>query len=221
MASKDIVCLAFSKRDGGHCFGGIDLDTQNWIRPISPKGSGELPYHRCLIRKPDGTIVEPSLLDVLRIDLLGPQPRPAQPENWLMGETEWELVGRKQFADMAPWIRGNNDPELFRNYSKSVSVDEIARHRPDCSLILVRPDHLVWRTELNQYGNKRARGIFSICGQSYDLPLTDEAYQRTLMSLPLHASKTHDSSSPVLLTLSLGEAWHGFHYKLIAGVIIG
>jgi hypothetical protein len=221
MAHKDILCLAFSKRDGGHCFGGIDLEAQTWVRPVSSKGSGELPYHECLIRKPDGTFAEPSLLDVLRIDLQKPQPRPAQPENWLMGESEWEFVGRKQFADLAPWIHRNDDPELFRNYSKSLSVDEVVRRNPSYSLTLIRPENLAWRTELNQYGKKRARGIFSICGQSYDLPLTDEAYQRNLVSLPLHASLVHDFSTPILLTLSLGEAWHGFHYKLIAGVITG
>jgi len=221
MARREILCLAFSKRDGGQCFGGIDLETQKWVRPVSPKSSGELPYHECLIRKPDGTFVEPRILDVLRIDLQGPQPRPAQPENWLMGEAEWELVGRKKFGDLAPWIRSTDDPEIFRNYGKSVSVEEIGRRPPVCSLTLVRPENLVWKTDLNTYGKKRARGVFSICGQTYDLPLTDEAYQRNLMNLPLHASKAHDPSTPILLTLSLGELWHGFHYKLIAGVITG
>jgi len=219
MPLKRILCLAFSRREGGHCFAGIDIVTGTWIRPISKSGRGGLYYHECLVRQLDNKFVEPRVLDVIELNLVSPEPKLGQPENWLLGEGQWTVVGRSTLQGLSASISA--EPELFRGYERFVDASEIANRPPIYSLVLVRPENLAWYAEPNRYGKKRMVGIFSIYGSTYSLPLTDDAYAHTLDDIKLFERRSHDPSIPILFTLSLGDVWAETHrhYKLIAGVV--
>ena len=65
MATQEILCLAFSRRDGGHCFAGIDLGSKTWVRPVQSPEAGALHYFQCLIRNAEGALAEPRTLDIV------------------------------------------------------------------------------------------------------------------------------------------------------------
>jgi hypothetical protein len=218
MPTKQILCLAFSRREGGHCFAGIELVGGAWVRPVNGSNQDALHYYQCLATDADGHAREPRVLDIVEMNLLSPSPKPAQPENWLVGHEPWRLIGRAASADLLRHI--TDDPELFRGYDRFVPVAEIESRPPQESLRLVSPQNLNWFAEL-KYGKRRFRGRFSVCGSSYDLPLTDEAYEKELADIELYKGRPQNLADPVLLALSLSDVWaeQMRHYKLIAGVI--
>jgi hypothetical protein len=220
MAYRKVICLAFSRRDGGHCFAGIDLSTGKWMRPVPTPEGGTLYYHQCLVRAEGKSLLEPRLLDIVDIDFVSHSPKVCQPENWLIGSAEWRLSGRATKADVAPYISA--DPELFRGYDRFVSAGDVAARPPANSLVLVTPQRLSWHARISPRGTRQIIGTFSIAGQSYTLPLTDEAHEKQLGDLPTGETRWHDPAVPILLTISLGDLYEitGRHYKLIAGVIL-
>jgi hypothetical protein len=107
-----------------------------------------------------------------------------------------------------------------RIYGKKLSSYPMKR-----SIELVRPDDLWWWIR-DEAGKRKNRALFRV-GHSnrirYDLAVTDPAWLQRLNGLkPGIYSNALVASGPttkMLLTASLSEAFEGFHYKLIAGVI--
>jgi hypothetical protein len=220
MAYRRVLCLAFSRRDGGNCFAGIDLMTGKWIRPVISPTSGALSDPQCIATTPSGEYRVPALLDIVDVDFLGPSPKIGQPENWIMGREPWRIVARSSVMDASRFLA--DDPELFRGYGRFVEAAEVQARPPQSSLALVCPQHLVWLVRPNPRSNhKQIIGTFSITGQSYSLPLTDPVYEKHFRDVPLNERRFHDPQIPVMLTLSLGDVMETTmrHYKLIAGVI--
>ena len=64
---KRIVCLANSRKFGGRCVAGKEINPNGtlgvWVRPVTNQGNGEVTNWEC--QYPDGT--EPKVLDVLDI----------------------------------------------------------------------------------------------------------------------------------------------------------
>lgn len=86
----EFICLANSRKHGGRCVAGIRTDGCGWIRLVTNRDDGALlPQHYTLC---DGT--EAQTLDLLRIEVIKPPPKPYQPENWLVGSKPWELIAR-------------------------------------------------------------------------------------------------------------------------------
>ncbi len=77
-----LICLANSRRDGGRCVAGIDVDTGLWVRPLPPRG-GAIPEEKTLL---GGRLFTP--LDILELDLDPPaftthfQCENRQMQNW-------------------------------------------------------------------------------------------------------------------------------------------
>src|ERR1700761_3892328 len=46
------LCLAVSRRPGGHCIAGIDIDSGEWIRPVTPTTHGALDHAQIKIFDP-------------------------------------------------------------------------------------------------------------------------------------------------------------------------
>lgn len=222
MPTKEVVCLAYSRKTGGNCFAGIELATGCWIRAIGEYANGALSDFDCHMVVGDNPYVIPRPLDVINIDFSGPEPRLAQPENWRVFKTQWQKVRPTSLADLQVVRRAvADDPELFRGYDRSVSSHEIELRPPDCSLTLIRPRRLSWHTDIDTHGRKRVRGTFAVSGANYDLPLTDDAHAARL-KLQESSKWNNGLWNPLidlLLTISLGDLYHGSHYKLIAGVI--
>ncbi len=69
--TKTIFCLAASRKHGGYCFAGKDIETGEWIRPVSNRPKEEISVVECTT--PDGT--QAKLLDILEIPLIRETPR--------------------------------------------------------------------------------------------------------------------------------------------------
>ena len=84
------------------------------------------------------------------------------------------------------------------------------------SLRLIRVPDFTVETRPNDYGGRRrTRGVFSYAKRQYDLSVTDPPIERRYLNQP---DARHELGA-CFLTISLGELFDGYAYKLVAGVI--
>lgn len=211
MHEIELLCLANSWKYGGRCVAGVQKDG-SWIRPVSDTENGALTATTCLLR--GGRSVR--VLDVVRLRVLGPDPRPHQPENWIVTDDEWVLLrGRKvhevsEFLDSVT-VQG---PVLFGTATERVTWSQIQESESSPSLALVKVRRPQFRWSQSNPTQRRAR--FALGGVSYDLPITFE------FEFPAEGEESHHSQSFWYFTISLGEPYArqgNDCFKLIAGAI--
>ena len=220
---KRIVCLANSRKLSGRCVAGKEMlkdGTQGgWIRPVSDRPDEEVSeYER---EYDDGT--DPSVLDVIEVPLLRPKPKSFQQENWLLdSEYYWEKASRIGLEDLQElidfpsslWINGYST-STGRNDRVPQSLTSDLRG----SLSLIRVSDL--ELDVSQpglgFGNpkRRVQGRFQYNGTDYWLRVTDPLCEREYRSRPNGLYQFGDC----FLTISLGDIYQGYAYKLIAAVI--
>ena len=221
--SKRIVCLANSRKLSGRCIAGKEiLDNGRlgeWIRPVSDRPSEEVSeYER---QYEDGS--DPSVLDVIEIPLLEAKPKNYQKENWLLDpDYYWEKKGRIGWDDLAVlaelpealWLDG------YSSYNgRNDRVPESTSQSLDGSLYLIG----VSRLELYvsqpglAFGNRKrsVQGRFEYDGADYWLRVTDPGYEREYLRRP----DGFYSLGECFLTISLGDLYGGYAYKLIAAIV--
>jgi hypothetical protein len=214
MPRRTIACLANSWKLGASCVAGVDLETNEWIRPLGSGSHGAVTEREQ--RLDDGT--RPALLDVIEIPLLGPAAEVGHPENWQLEGGVWRRVGRLGDAEARPLLEALVvDAPVFGSNARGFSVEEIARGDVANSLAIVRPQELVWRKEI-RFGRARIRAIFEHGGASQDLGVTDPEWVHEFTDDDLGEFE-HDSAEDVYLVISLAEPLNDVHYKLVAGVI--
>jgi hypothetical protein len=224
MPSEEIIVLADSKKIGGRCIAGISTSSGEWIRPVSDLQDGTLyPFHCRVGRR------LPELLDVVRFSHDGKTEDPAQPENRLIADEPWRLVGAidsaSAYRELEPVL--STGPQIFGNGGKgvdeSVASDGIAE-----SLTLIEPDvnslEFAVKSPYHPGGNPRTRVAFQLGGWSYDLPLTDFAVRPKLLALGHGNYGPNDAElgpgNHVVLTVSLGLPMNSVHWKLVAGLLV-
>ena len=72
--TKTILCLAASRKHGDYCFAGKDVNTGEWIRPVSNRPDEEISFAECTM--PTG--IQAGLLDILEIPFLKNIEQPAK-----------------------------------------------------------------------------------------------------------------------------------------------
>lgn len=152
---------------------------------------------------------------------------PAQPENVLIDNSPWEL--RKQVPREEAYGRLHSylsdGPALFGNRGKAVPEKEAAKGM-DASLALIEPTagvSLIMRPPEEEEGKYKPRVVFNFGSKQYKLPVTDIPIERAVKAAGVGEHEPRDlgfdTSGPALLTVSLGEAYNGWHYKLAAAVL--
>jgi hypothetical protein len=220
--TKRIVCLANSRKLHGRCVAGKELIDDRpgaWIRPVSARSTGELWLtERCYAGGND-----PELLDIVDVPLQNAHPHLYQKENWLIDSTKrWTKVaafdggnlGRLVDAGASLWINGFSSS---KGINDRVPEDQAANltdslrffHVRDCSFSIYE-----WT---NEFGTTKlqVRARFSVSGVSYNFRVTDTAIEQVARNNPGVLS----GQKPCYLTISLGEPFQGYVYKLIAAVI--
>ena len=219
---KRMVCLANSRTLAGRCVAGRELADRRqagWLRPVSARPGQEVSeYER---QYEDGS--DPRVLDVVSVPLLEPCPQGWQTENWLLDpERYWRKEGTWSWFDLAAladpaaplWIdgghtyQGRNDrlpPEPAGPEAGSLRLI----HAPRIELAVFSPGEA--------FGNRKRRvqGRFSHAGVDYALWITDPIYER-------HYLAKLDGSyhlGECYLTISIGEPFQGFCYKLVAAIM--
>ena len=209
-----IVCLANSTKLGSRCVAGVDVERDEWIRPI---GSGE---HGAVIRSErtyiDGT--EPELLDLIELSLARPAPRPGQPENWELAPGRWKKVGHLDEVDAWELVESLATEEpIFGSNARSIPAAEVEAGRITSSLAVVRPQSLTWVK--NAWSKVRCQ--FPHAGSWHDLPVTDPVWSAEFDGDDPDTTFDHSADEVPFLVISLGEPdpRQNRHWKLVAGVI--
>lgn len=219
-----IVCLANSYKHDNRCVAGISLVTATWVRLIGRNVPGCLTRSeaRCLRRK------EISLLDAFEVELEANCATNYHPEDALIAGTPWRWIRRfDEPADFEFLKRAvNSEPVVLQGYCDRIDVKKFQETAARVSLSLIEPDDLWWWIR-EESGKRKYRANFRLGHEGrirYDLPVTDPAWLDQLNLLPAgihpHALLCANRRTRTFLTASLSEPFEGFHYKLIAGVIV-
>ncbi len=100
----EILILAHSWREGGRCIAGIDINTDEWIRPVTVSNTSGLTRNMILVNGE-----EPDLLDVVDIPINGMgRDLGCQPENRTFGDDEWEYIETWDVQDARDYLESNN-----------------------------------------------------------------------------------------------------------------
>ena len=215
---KTIVCLANSRKLSGRCVAGVELvdgEPVGWVRPVSHRATHEVSETEREYR--DGS--DPRLLDIIDVPLLGPSPHGFQTENWLLdphrywerrGRAEWSTLGGMLCREMPLWIDGESSYNGVND-----RVPERAALGLTDSLRLVHVASATLRVMEGYQGRREVRAIFDHAGVAYALKVTDPEIEREAKS-----HETGDYSiAESALTISLGETFEGYAYKLVAAII--
>jgi hypothetical protein len=217
---RTIVCLANSYKHQGRCIAGICLEDGSWIRPRGKADDGALqPWEYVL---DDGS--EPRLLDIIEIELHFHLPTAYHPEDWRIVPSRWRLLERP--AHVARWksVLEMSDKRntILGGYRDRIAVTEFKDKPVTSSLSLICPSEIYWWVREDR-GKRKTRALFHHNHVTYDFALTDPKWMEHLNLLPVgiypHASFTKRTDK-TWLTISLSEDFYGWHYKLVAGVIV-
>lgn len=216
MARRDIACLAASLKHGGFCYAGKDIDSGEWVRPVSDEpGHAISPYWRVVGRGDPAKVG-----DVLRMHLLEHRPSGCQTENHLNAEEHWRRVLTFTYdqaltladAPASLWRNGASTKHGFNDEMTALIANSF-----DHSLLLVRVADLAIVTKDEGFvGPKvRSRALFTYRNNRYLLSITDPEISRAAIG-----SKTIGEA---LICCSLSEPFahdgREFVYKLAAGII--
>jgi len=220
--TKQIVCLANSRKLQGRCIAGKELigsRVAGWIRPVSNREHEEVSEQERQYL--DGS--DPRTLDIMRVPLLQHQPRGYQQENWLLDPDQyWERAGRAtwgdlaRLADTAPtlWINGfstqsGRNDKIPLDQAKALRTSLLLVHADRIALSVFRPGE--------PFGNpkRRVQGRFWHQRVEYRLWVTTPSYERRFLAMEDGDYELGES----YLTISLGEPHQGACFKLIAAIV--
>lgn len=218
-----LLCLASSYKHGGRCIAGIDLEDEDWVRPVSKTEDGTIRWHHCATTEGRW----PEAGEVWRLPIERHVPKPWQPENWEIGSPAWEYEGDLDDADLAEVLdqHTSTTPRLFGTLGDRIAADVCRAEPLQESLVLVAPDRVEWQITKNMRGNRQVRVHFRHAGAWFNLGVTDRAFNERVAKL---SEGTHPRSAagipdgdPLWLTISLSEPFDVDDrcYKVAAAVV--
>ncbi len=223
MQSKQIVCLANSRKIHGRCIAGREWSDNGvagaWIRPVSNRSSREVSeYER---QYENGS--DPCVLDILVVPLVNRVPDGFQTENWLLhDEYYWGKAGEFSRHDLPKlldteerlWIDGDS---TYNGLNDRISLELTNSLTHSLRLIRVEALTLSVFAPGEAFGNskRRVQGRFKHSGQHYALWVTDPSYETKYLG----KLNGNYALGACYLTISLGEPYEGSCYKLIASII--
>jgi hypothetical protein len=217
---KTIVCLANSYKHGGRCIAGIDVGSSAWVRLCGRSPDGALGPAEYMLDAGG----EPRMLDLIGVDLDRAIPSNAHPEDWKIAPGRWNLLERPAASSrIRPLLdRTEASRVILGGCRDRISATEITCKPRQTSLTLIKPSDIHWWIR-DESGKRRSRALFHCHHVAYDLPVTDPHWLDLLNLLPAGIyphCKLADDGGETWFTASLSEAYFGWHYKLVAAVIV-
>lgn len=220
--TKRILCLANSRKLQGRCVAGRELVNDSpglWIRPVSDRPSEEVSEEER--RYEDGS--DPKVLDVIDIRLIGERPKDYQQENWLLDPLSyWVKKSTMSWSDLSDfadergplWI---NERSSYVGLNDRIPLDEARKLTSSLTLVYVEKMELRVFAPGEAFGNakRRVQAKFSFDGADYWHWVTDPIIEREYLA---RADGTY-TLKQCFLTISIGEPYQDFCYKLVATVI--
>ncbi|MFI7318764.1 dual OB domain-containing protein [Streptomyces venezuelae] len=215
---KELVCLANSRKHLGRCIAGIDIESNTWVRPVSSRQTHEVSAPERQYR--DGA--EPRVLDVVSMRLLRPKRFGFQTENWILdpgsqwvkrGHVGWDDLCRLEQKPKHLWV--NSEDSTRKGLNDRVPVEH--QFALLNSLKLIRVASLTIEVDRPYDANRdlEVRAKFRHSGSTYILKVTDAVYEEKFRALGVGSYSLSES----FLTVSLGEEFKGYLYKMVAAII--
>lgn len=221
---KRILCLANSRKLSGRCIAGrelVDDRPAGWIRPVSAREHEEVSERERGYQNGE----DPQVLDVIDVPVLDVRPGTFQTENWLLDPGYyWSKVSRLDASDLGDYV--DNEGPLWLNAGSTkaglndeVPVGQANELTTSLALVHVPGVQISVFSPGAAFGNpkRRVQAKFKLGGDDYWLWVTDPVYERRYLA--------QDNGEYVLgrcyLTVSLGEPYGGYVYKLVAAIIEG
>jgi hypothetical protein len=196
-----------------------ETEFHDWIRPVSVRATQEISKRER--RYPNRE--EPRLLDIIDLPLSSPKPHAHQTENHLIeAKWRWVKVGECEWPQL--W-EAEDDPESLwgvgwsSHYGLNDRVPADRAHQFPCSLLLIRPEHLVLRVavEGQEFPRRRVRAEFPYRDVRHIFPVTDP----TIEAQYLDGDDGEFAIADAFLSVSLGEAHtDNYCYKFCAAVFL-
>lgn len=163
------------------------------------------------------------VLDVIDVPVLEARPRTFQSENWLLDPNYyWSKVERLTPRDLPDYV--DNAGPLWLNVGSTraglndqIPLDQANGLTSSLTLVRVPSVRISVLSTGAAFGNPRRRvqARLVLGGVDYSLWVTDPIYERRYL-----AQENADYElGPSFLTLSLGEPYSGYVYKLVAAII--
>ncbi|NVK23848.1 MAG: hypothetical protein HWE10_02865 [Gammaproteobacteria bacterium] len=218
---KKFICLANSRKVSGRCIAGKELingQYGGWIRPISERDNHEI--SEVDRRYQDGSTAQ--VFDIIDLRLKGKSNHPAQIENYTIDDAYyWSKKGRyTDSLDLlldAPHSLWQSGYSSYNGTNDRIPATAINVAGP--SLYFIRPQNLeiLVRIEGAEFGNgkKKVRASFSYGGDNYLISVTDPEVERIYLA---QGEGRYTLGGQCYMTVSLGEVWEGYYYKLAAGI---
>ena len=217
---KEIVCLANSRKYSGRCVAGKELlgdQIGRWVRPVSNCETGELSIKETICENGKS----PELLDVIAIPLSRHDPHSYQTENHIVDKGLWirkqqlPLSFLPKLCDQVDslWINGYHS----RNGLNDRIPEETVKERVRSSLLFIKPDKASITVEEGPNLLKRVRSRFRFAGEEYWLSVTDPVIENRYFGE--ETGQYPINKKDIYFTVSIGEPYEGYCYKLVAGII--
>jgi len=203
MSKHTIVILANSIKHGEHCVAGKDIQSKQWVRPVSNTEGAALSDKQAKFQNPYGTyLVKP--MQKIEMSLVQNVPLINQPENYLIDDSTWqqrysindqELL---QYVDNPSDLWGDGDHVIFANIENGfVKIEQ--------SLYLVSVDSLnLYKTD---EGKRRVNFMYN--GIQYNLAVTDPKFDSIV---------SENTEVKNILCISLAEKFNNNCYKVVAHI---
>jgi hypothetical protein len=220
-----MVCLANSRKNSGHCIVGKVIKRDGfggWIRPVSIRPSREISDQEI------GSISQSiKMLDIVAVPIYKQNKTSNQPENYFISGRAWKKIGTLDLdqidklldkADGDLWINGNSTRHGLNDTFPLNSLHD----KIETSLFFIKPElhYLEVMTEKNTERNnlRRVRAEFTHNNMGYRLVITDNIVEKRFLQMP--DGKYPNNSKEIYFTISLVyfEGTDSF-YKVVAGII--
>ena len=217
-----IVCLANSRKRGGRCIAGKELDETGtawrWIRPVSARPSHEISEAEYYLK---GKPID--LLDVVEIPCEKSAPSGHQLENvQIDARFFWKRQDRVSWLALLDMV-DRPAPLWINGYSTHLGcnnrIPESQLNSAQGSLRLIALDRVFLHVDrkIQQLGDSKqaVKASFDYQGDHYCLDVTDPVIE----SYFLKTGAAEHELGEALACISLGEPWEGYVYKLAASII--
>ncbi len=219
--NKKFICLANSRKTSGRCLAGkeiIDNNLGGWFRPISNRATHEISeYER---QYQNGSTAQ--TLDIITLEIKNKTAHPVQIENHLIDNGYYWVKDGSYTQSLSGLIDTPNKlwdcgDSSYYGQNDRVGLNTITN--PIQSIYLIAPENLsiLVRTEGAEFNNgkKKVRAKFKYNKITYLISVTDPAIERNYLA---KGDGEYIIDNPCYITVSLGEIWNGYYYKLAAAI---
>lgn len=227
MEWRKIICLAKSRKMGGYCIAGKEINSGKWIRPISIRSTEEINSRECMY----DTGKEVEVLDIVNIPIEKYKPNEFQPENFLINcSYQWKYESKFEINGLSTICDTPQDLWLIKNcyncssyYGKNDRIPQEYRKQISQSLYFITPKYLkiLVRIEGEEFDKprKRVRADFIYNNCQYIIPVTDITIEKYFFPKDIGRYTIENPKNRIYMCLSIAPFEDGYCYKFVASII--